>query len=156
MKSLAAIFEDAGCSAVRTYIQSGNVLFESASVDPSAIEHAIFEQFAIRSPVVMRSLDQMRAIIEANPFLADCEDEKSLFVHFLRAEPFVNRLSTLDPRRGHPDRYQVIGSEIFLALETSAAVTKLTNAYFESRLGTTSTARNWRTVTKLYEMLCEA
>lgn len=153
MKTLTAIFEDVGCASVRTYIQSGNVVFESPGVAPATIEAAIYERCGIKSPVVMRNLAQMRAVVEGNPFLYSGEDEKALFVHFLGSEPPADRLATLDPQRGRPDRYQVIGREIFLSIATSAATTKLTNPYFESRLGTTSTARNWRTVMKLYEML---
>ena len=62
-------------------------------------------------------------------------------------------VASLDPQRSAPDRYIVRGQEIYLHLGRSAADTKLTNAYFDSRLATISTGRNWRTVTKLVELM---
>jgi uncharacterized protein (DUF1697 family) len=61
----------------------------------------------------------------------------------------------LDPDRSPGDEYRVIGREIYLRLPSGMARTKLTNAYFDSKLGVTSTARNWRTTTKLLELMEE-
>lgn len=60
--------------------------------------------------------------------------------------------SSLDPNRSPPDSFQLRGREIFLHCPNGVARSKLTNAYFDAKLGTTSTARNWRTVLKLNEL----
>jgi uncharacterized protein (DUF1697 family) len=59
----------------------------------------------------------------------------------------------LDPTRSAPDAFQVLGQEIYLHLPNGMARTKLTNAYFDSKLSTTCTARNWATVLKLSAMM---
>jgi uncharacterized protein (DUF1697 family) len=61
----------------------------------------------------------------------------------------------LDPARSAPDAFHVRGKEIYLHLPNGMARTKLTNAYFDSKLSTTCTARNWATVLKLSEMMAE-
>ena len=75
------------------------------------------------------------------------------FVSFLRDLPTPDQVASLDPDRSPPDRFVVVGPDIYLHVLTGAADTKLTNAYFDSRLKTVSTARNWRTVNKLLEMM---
>jgi uncharacterized protein (DUF1697 family) len=72
---------------------------------------------------------------------------------FLADRPKAAGIKDLDPNRSPSDRYSVVGSEIFMHLATGAARTKLTNAYFDSKLATISTSRNWRTTTKLLELM---
>jgi uncharacterized protein (DUF1697 family) len=76
-----------------------------------------------------------------------------LYVAFLADRPSQERVEALDPDRSPPDEYVVRGQEIYLRLPNGAARTKLTTDYFDTKLKTTSTARNWRTVTKLFEMM---
>jgi uncharacterized protein (DUF1697 family) len=59
----------------------------------------------------------------------------------------------LDPARSSPDAFRVRGSEIYLWLPNGSARTKLSNAYFDSKLSNISTSRNWRTVTRLLQMM---
>ena len=59
----------------------------------------------------------------------------------------------LDPDRSPPDAFHVRGQEVYLHLPNGVANSKLTNAYFDSKLATTSTSRNWRTVTKLLDLM---
>ena len=61
-------------------------------------------------------------------------------------------MAALDPRRSPSDAFAVRGREIYLQFPNGVANTKLTNAYFDSRLATISTGRNWRTVLKLFEL----
>jgi uncharacterized protein (DUF1697 family) len=73
-------------------------------------------------------------------------------VAFLAATPTPAMVATLDPDRSPPDESAVRGREIYLRLPNGVARSRLTNAFFDSRLGTTSTLRNWRTVLKLVEL----
>jgi uncharacterized protein (DUF1697 family) len=79
--------------------------------------------------------------------------EKELYVLFLADLPALRCIQDLDPDRSPPDAFKVRGREIYLRLPNGAARTKLTNQYFDSKLRTVSTARNWRTVTKLFELM---
>jgi uncharacterized protein (DUF1697 family) len=156
MKDLAAIFGDAGCSGIKTYIQSGNVVFRAsracAAQLPGAIKKAISKRFGFDAPLVMRSAAELRGVTRTNPFLRGGADPDSLHVMFLADRPAAARLATLDPKRSPTDEFEVRGREIYLRCPNGLGRTKLTNEYFDKRLETTSTVRNWRTVLKLIEM----
>ncbi|HVP63905.1 MAG TPA: DUF1697 domain-containing protein [candidate division Zixibacteria bacterium] len=157
MKDLAAIFTGLGCRNVRTYIQSGNVVFDApASVArklASQIAANISKQFGLTVPVVLRDREEMARVITGNPFLAAGLDEKWLHVMFLADRPTANAVAELDHNRSAPDEFQVVGREIYLHLPNGAGNSKLTNVYFDSKLGTISTARNWATTLALFEMI---
>ncbi len=156
MKDLAALFTDAGCGAVQTYIQSGNVVFQAAPALadelPALIAVAVADRFGIHVPVVMRTSSELTKVARGNPFLLAGADAKTLHVAFLAAVPDPSRVDALDPRRSPPEKFAVRGREIYLHCPNGLARTKLTNAYFDSALATTSTLRNWRTVLKLLEL----
>lgn len=153
MRELVAMFESAGASDVRTYIQSGNVIFSASPAMargvPDAVAAAIFERFGFRAAVVTRSAAELRAIAEANPFLARGADPATLHVVFLADEPAPEHVAALDPGRSPPDELEARGREIYLRCPNGYGRTKLTNDYFDSKLATTSTVRNWRTVLQL-------
>ena len=157
MQSLRELFVEAGCTDVRTYIQSGNVVFQADSDMlpelPRIIAALVTERFGFRSPVVLRTAQQWRDIALNNPYLQAGVAEDRLHVLFLADVPSAEQGASLDPNRSTPDEYIVRGQEIYLHLPNGAADTKLTNAYFDSKLKTVSTGRNWRTVTKLLEMM---
>jgi len=73
-------------------------------------------------------------------------------VLFLADLPARRSVDDLDPGRSPSDEFAVRGQEVYLRLPNGVARSKLTNAYFDSKLATTSTGRNWRTVTKLFEL----
>jgi uncharacterized protein (DUF1697 family) len=156
MKDLAAIFTEAGCTNVRTYIQSGNVLFTAAPGRakrlPQLTSLEIADRFGYRVPVVLRTADEIRRVAAGNPFLKSGADPGSLHVAFLSELPANRRLAALAGNRSPGDSFQVRGREIYLHLPNGVARTKLTSDYFDSTLATTSTMRNWRTVVKLLEM----
>ena len=154
MKDLTAMFVDAGCGHVRNYIQSGNVVFESAPARLcEVIEKRIEKQFGFRVPVILRNTKQLRAVVARNPFLKTAAAPETLHVMFLADKPSQERIKTLDPHRSTPDEFIVQGQEIYLRLPNGAGISKLTNAYFDSKLATISTSRNWRTVNTLLEMM---
>ena len=158
MKELAALFREAGCEDVRTYIQSGNVLFRAGSTPadaiPSLISASIQERFGYRIPVVTRTAADLRATVEANPFAAAEADK--LLVLFLADAPDAEQVDALDLDRSPGDEFAVVGREVFLHCPNGFARSKLTNSYFDSALSTTSTGRNWRTVGKLLELATAA
>jgi uncharacterized protein (DUF1697 family) len=78
--------------------------------------------------------------------------ENHLHVLFLADQPGAAAVASLDPDRSPPDAFVVRGREIYLRCPNGVGTTKLTNAWFDSRLATISTGRNWRTVLKLFEL----
>jgi uncharacterized protein (DUF1697 family) len=157
MKDLITMFGEAGCRDVQTYIQSGNVIFTADSVGiellPGTISARIAERFSYRVPLVLRSAAQLAEVVRHNPFIPAGAAEDTLHVMFLAARPSALRIDSLDPDRSPPDQFSVCGQEIYLRLPNGVAQSKLSTGYFDAKLGTTSTARNWRTVTKLLELM---
>lgn len=153
MKDLAAMFTDAGCRDVQTYIQSGNVVCQAsqalAARVPALIAAAVRDRFGFRAPVVMRTADELRQVVRENPFLRAGMDTGALHVMFLADLPDAANVAALDPDRSPPDVFAVRGREIYLHCPSGLARTKLTNKYFDTKLATTSTGRNWRTVLAL-------
>jgi uncharacterized protein (DUF1697 family) len=157
MKRLAELFTAAGCDDVRTYIQSGNVIFRAtpdvAVALPEIISARILEDFGIRVPVVLRSSEQLAETIRDNPFLPRGVDPETLHVLFLTDQPGSGLIEKLNPSRSPPDEFIALGGAVYLHLPNGVARTKLTNAYFDTTLKTIGTQRNWRTVTKLFTMM---
>jgi len=156
MRDLVTMFEKARCREVRTYIQSGNVLFKAGAAVlakvPSSVQTAIRKQFGYEIPVVIRSANEVEQVICKSPFAKKRVDAARLHVVFLADTPTAALVKTLDPHRSDPDEFVVAGKDIYLHLPNGNGQTKLTNAYFDSKLKTVSTVRNWRTVNKLLEL----
>jgi uncharacterized protein (DUF1697 family) len=156
MKDLAALFAREGCERVRTYIQSGNVIFDAETETlrglPDRISERLLGRFGIKSPVVLRTAAELRQVIFDNPYVTQAAPEEMLHVYFLANLPTALAVSQLDRQRSPPDTFHVHGKEIYVQLPRGVAYTKFTNAYFDSNLGAVSTSRNWRTVRKLAEL----
>src|SRR5258708_3877527 len=162
MRELVEIFAEAGCAQIKTYIQSGNVVFCSerdADTLERSLANRIEERFGFRTVVILRTAAEMREVLRRNPFEGAVKnnglDQKNLHVLFLKDVPTLESVQKLNPERYAPDRFSAQGQNVYLLLPNGVARTKLTNAYFESRLSTVSTARNWNTVQKLCQMLEE-
>ena len=156
MAELSRMFEEAGCANVLTYIQSGNVRFSASQAKaaklPGVISARIAERFGYRTPVILRSADELGETVRNNSFLHAGAPENHLHVLFLADQPEAAAIASLDPDRSPPDAFVVRGREIYLQCPNGVGNTKLTNAWFDSRLATISTGRNWRTVLKLFEL----
>ena len=157
MTDLAQLFLEAGCTDVRTFIQSGNVVFKANHSKleklPALISKNITKRFGYNTPVVLRTAEQLAETIQNNPFLKAGAAEDSLHVYFLANAPDARRIASLDPARSSPDAFLVCGRDVYLQMPNGMARTKLSNAYFDSKLATISTARNWRTILKLFELM---
>ncbi len=156
MKELVEIFADLGCVDVTNYIQSGNIIFEAplslARRVPELVTKKIQGSFALNVPVVIRSSKELGEVSRSNPFLKKAGEHAALHVALLADLPSAKNVSSLDPNRSLPDQFVVRGREIYLSLPNGVAKTKLNNAYFDSKLATVSTLRNWNTVLKLVEL----
>ncbi len=160
MKELAALFVDAGCEEVRTYIQSGNVVFRTGPAVgediSSIISASIQERYGYRVPVIVRTAGELEEIAQGNPFVKAGAETDKLHVMFLADLPDSASVDSLDPERSPGDEFAVLGREVYLHCPNGVARSKLTNSYFDSRLSTTSTSRNWRTVRKLLDLAADA
>lgn len=157
MADLRAWLEAIGLEQVRTYVQSGNAVFESrqAGKAPAAtierkIEKKIEKQAGFPVRVVVRSREELRKVLERNPFLKRAAvDSAKLHVTFLAESvgaPGREKLMGL-PRGG--DELEIAGSELFLHCPNGYGSSKLGNNVLEKAAGTAATTRNWRTVNAL-------
>ena len=156
MKDLLDLFADAGCADARAYIQSGNIVFGAraavASRIATVIEKKLEGRFGFSVPVVVRTAEELRLVVKQNPFVRPGVEVATLHVAFLADAPSAAQVAALDPDRSPPDEFVVRGREIYLRCPNGLGRTKLTNLYFDSKLATTSTVRNWKTVLTLLEM----
>lgn len=155
MQDLASIFREVGCTDVRTYIQSGNVVYRAslaARQIADRVSSVIADRFDIRAPIVMRTARDLERVVTTNPFLKETTNTRELHVGFLLERPDPDGIRSLDPDRSPPDEFTVAGREVYLRCPNGIGRSKLTSQYFDSRLRTTITVRNWRTVLTLLDM----
>ncbi|MGH9035542.1 MAG: DUF1697 domain-containing protein [Acidimicrobiia bacterium] len=157
MPALRVVVESLGHEDVQTYIQSGNVVFKSGSGDgagmAAALESAVTKEFGFRVAVVVRTGRELRRVTTNNPFLAAGADISALHVVFLGSSPTKASVKALDPDRSPPDEFAVRNAEVYLHCPNGFGRSKLTLDYFERKLGGPATVRNWKTVTKLLELM---
>ena len=157
MADLTRMFEDAGAVGVRTYIQSGNVLFSAtpalAKRVVGRVEVAIRNERGFEARIITRTSEEVASVAQQNPLVTTACDPKRHHVGFLAVAPDAARIAGLDPHRSPGDRFVVRGDVIYVHYGESVSDSKLTGAYFDGVLGAPSTFRNWRTVLKLAEML---
>ncbi|MGH2774155.1 MAG: DUF1697 domain-containing protein [Actinomycetota bacterium] len=157
MRELRTLFEDLGYGNVRTYLQSGNVLFDGQSATSrkliAEIEVAISKAFDLTIPVMVRTQRELERVAAANPFPTKRVKPSLLHVMFLAESASAKAVKTLDSDRSPPDEFEVKDREIFLRFPNGSGRSKLTIDYFEKKLGTRATARNWNTVVKVLELM---
>ena len=155
MPALRESLADAGLPGARTYVQSGNVVLD-ASLGPAAlaarVEAMIAERFALRVPVVVRTRDELAAVVARNPLGEIVTEPKRYQVSFLSAEPAPDVLERLQARAAPSERLVAIGRELYAWHPDGVARSKLWASVAGKGLGVTATARNWTTVTTLLAM----
>lgn len=139
---------------IRTYIQSGNVVFEAEKADEvllaKSIEAKIKEKYAFEVPTIVRTREELLAIIQMNPFVVNEEDNFSKpYVIFLENKPDPERVNVVMGFNSENEIFQIIGREVYVTYKSGAGKSKLTNTFFETKLKTKATSRNWNTVNKL-------
>lgn len=154
MQDLRDMFEVLQFEHVRTYIQSGNVVFDSPETPEKQLAAVIGEQiretFGFGISVIIRSLEELEAAVAGNPFQLTGEDQfKRLYISFLADEPSPESLEKLRPYEEGADKLRVIGKEMYTLYEVSASQSPLFKVSLDKLLGTPVTARNWNTVNKL-------
>jgi len=155
MAELVAELDKLGLSDIRTYIQSGNVVFRSRRRKVSALSAQIAK--AIRSShgfeprVMVLSLEALRAAVARNPFPTANDEPKTVHLFFLDAPPPNPDREAIDAVRTGREEYVLDGNVLYLRTPDGFGESKLAQKV-ERLLGVPATARNWRSVTKILEM----
>ena len=154
MAALRRALEGLGYGAVRTYVQSGNVVFEADGGEPAphaaAIEELLGREFGVRGRVLVLTAERLAAIAAADPFTG--ADEKLRHVTFLFDPVEEVVWTTLRLPAADGEQAAFSGKAIYLYLPHGYGRSKLNNAYFERVLAATATTRNRRTVAALVEL----
>jgi uncharacterized protein (DUF1697 family) len=155
MTDLASLYINLGLRDAETYIQSGNVFFsETGEIPVSAlsvsIEQAILERFNYIIPVMIRTNQELSDLFSSNPFLGETDFDPSkmavLFLHDKPSESQIQKVANIDYP---PDKFRIIGREVFLYCPNGFGRTKIYTNFFEKKMGVVGTARNWKTITTI-------
>ena len=157
MDKLVSLFESLGVRKVRTYIQSGNVVFDSVKINTTKIsrkiEGVIEKSFGLTVSVLTKTKSDFERVIQNNPYLKDEKiDPSKLHVTFLFDLPNKADLKKLSDIENDIDTFNAVGNEIYLHCPNGYGRTKFTNNYFEKKLSVPATTRNWKSVISLFEI----
>lgn len=155
MKDLVRVLEDAGYEAVKTHLQSGNVVLQvekSTARDLSArIAAEIDNAFGFSPTVMALRVDDFGAAALANPYPNADADPKAHHLFFLEETPKTANLLLLNKLKSPSESFTIRGRVLYLHAPDGVGRSKLAKGV-EGAMGVNSTARNWRTVQKLMEL----
>jgi uncharacterized protein (DUF1697 family) len=157
MAELKKMFEDQGLTKVETYIQSGNVVFQSEKSDKTGLSDLIKEKinktFKFEVEVILLTAGDLIKIRDGNPFLNDpSKDIDKFYVTLLSEMPAEDRIENLKIFDYSPEEYILNSTTIYFYAANGYGRAKMNNNFFESKLKVFATTRNWKTVNKLIEM----
>lgn len=163
MAELKRMFEGMGLSRVKTYIQSGNVLFETDEEEEilcKRLEQEIKRAFGFAVSVILRTSEELKQVAENCPFsdeeLSAAEttaEGESLYVSFFQKAPSQEGLERLNAVKSESDEYRIEGRDIYLLFHQSIRNSKLANNL--QKLNVPVTVRNWKTINKLVALATE-
>lgn len=152
MEDLRQYFEVAGFENVVTYIQSGNVLFDTAEKDEASlrkkVETLLADKLGYDVPTIIRSIKDLKKVVKNIPFQNLSTETRKLHVTFLSAIPAASQKGSLDAFKNEVEEVCVINREVYLLTEAYGN-SKLSNTLMEKKLGVTATSRNLATINKI-------
>ncbi len=159
MKELLAVLESIGLHNVKTYIQSGNVLFQSKGKSDAqlsaVISGSIKQSHGFEPKALLLDSIALEKVIRANPFVEAEAVPNTLHIGFMASAPNNPATQSLEKIRSESERFQIIGNAFYFHAPEGIGRSKLA-VQVEKILGVPMTLRNWRTVSKLMEMVRES
>ena len=150
MAQLASLMHELGFIDIKTYIQSGNIVFRSSSSSATKLSgkicNAIGERFGFNPPVFVISKDRFLSIADANPFPKT--EGKDLHFFFLNEQPLDFDHAALDALKAKSESWRLLDGIFYLHAPEGFHGSKLA-AKVERVLGVSATCRNWQTVLKI-------
>jgi|SRR5579864_358580 len=160
MEKLRASCEALGFEKIKTFIQSGNVVFRAAKMSPATVskklEERIAKDFGFSADVIARTKEEMEKVVHNNPLLKERGlDPAKLHVVFLSERPEAAALEKLESLTLEPDKVRHSGREIYFCFPNGVSGSSLWKHPLDRVLSVSATMRNWNTVNSLYEMAVE-
>ena len=143
---------------VKTYIQSGNIVFKYGKVAESTlttvIEGLILKKYGFEVSALVLTAENFADIFNNNPYLPERENEiEKLYCTLLYEIPEPFKIKTLEMVEASGDKFIIAGTCLYFYYENGYGKSKLNNPVVESKLKVKATTRNWKTMTKLIEMI---
>lgn len=158
MKELRALLESLGLFKIKTYIQSGNVVFQSERSDRDQLSKemtaAIEKEHGFAPAILLLDQHELAAAMAANPFPQATDEPKTLHLFFLDPAPKDPDLSVLEELKTATEEFQLVNKVFYLYAPDGIGRSKLAEK-FGRGWKINITARNWRTVCKIKEMVEE-
>ena len=157
MAELRAQLAELDLHNIRTYIQSGNIVFGHTSTDLPAMEQLIRdkirEKYGFDVPTLVKTPEDFAAALRNNPWKDNPErEEQRLYLTFLAEVPAPDLVAKLAQMDHSPEAWALVGKDIYFFSPQGYGRAKMSNNYFEQKLKVAATTRNWNTVNKLLEM----
>jgi len=154
MSDLCELAARLGLRAPRTLLQSGNLVFDSATGDPAGLERMLergaAEQLGLETDVLIRSVADWLRLIARNPFIREASDDPGhLLVMLFKRAPKAADVRALRAAIVGREAIEAAGTHAYLVYPDGIGRSRLTTALIERTLGTRGTGRNWNTVVKL-------
>ncbi|MCP5063536.1 MAG: DUF1697 domain-containing protein [Ignavibacteriae bacterium] len=155
MTDLKVYFETLNFENVRTYIQSGNVIFESTKTDATdlaiQIKTEILIQYGFDVPTLVLTSEYLKNILNNNPLGKDKNTDQIYFT-ILADKPSTENIEKIKKENYLPDEFSILDKVVYLYLSNGYGRTKLNNNFFENKLKVKATTRNWKTLNKILEI----
>jgi uncharacterized protein (DUF1697 family) len=156
MEALRSLYTALGLANVRSYVQSGNAVFDSDEQSPATIagriEAHIERSFGFAVLVFVRGVPDFQRVLAGNPFLKANADPARLHVTFLYSPPSQAALSSLSLPAAGDDQFSTGEQAVYLCCPNGYGKTRFSNDFFERKLNVPATTRNWNTVNGLYQL----
>jgi uncharacterized protein (DUF1697 family) len=150
MADLRALLEEIGYSDVRTVLASGNAVITGPK-SREKLERALAERFGMKVDVVLRTMKELHAVVDADPFGDEVTNPTRYFVVFLDTVPNAAKLKPLLEEDFSPDKLAANGRELYAWCPDGMQDSRLMKTLGRPGLAGTATVRNWATVNKLLE-----
>ena len=155
MADLKALCQKLGWTNVVTYIQSGNLIFNSEKQNSqleNTLDKSISSKYGFDVPVMVRNANELQISIGNNSFAAGDTDITKLHLTFLKEKPSDENVEKIKTYNYEPDKFEIEEKHVFIYCAGKYHQTKLTNNFFENKLKVGATTRNWKTVLKLQQL----
>jgi uncharacterized protein (DUF1697 family) len=160
MDTLRKSYENLGFRNVTSYVQSGNVVFTEDKAKPSELAQTITLQikkdFGFDVPVIVLTVDNLKQIIDSNPFSKDSDKDKTfLHVTVLSSKPPKIDFETIEEKKLSGEEISFADNVVYLYCPNGYGKSKLSNSFLETKLKVGATTRNWKTINELLKIAQE-
>lgn len=160
MSDLREAFRTAGCRDVRTYIQSGNIIFTPPAADIAAVNRklqaVLLELLGTEATILYRSAGEIEELVHRDPFrIVQTEADAKRYVAFLARPPAGRPKLPLCSSREGLEAFQMVNLDVFVVSRRMKGRFGFPNNFIEKELGVPATTRNWSTVRRIAELVAQ-